>query len=227
MKNLLKILIAIFILSGCDGDSNIVRFKTSQPDGSKSLSFFSNKLKGVYVNCDNPNDEIVINDNQIINTITYKFKIHKDDLNFDSTNTIDIQNNDELINFFEKDGFNIQIVSDTIFAVAIDIGIDTIFKLSNNNHILKKYKGSYFLNFKKDENNWAVKRIDIKKDYLFISQIPATDSLLKFDFVAKFEEVNDIENTTKTEYLITSNKKEFKKLIKSNSFEQTECYKKK
>jgi hypothetical protein len=118
----------------------------------------------------------------------------------------------------------IEINGDTINAS--QTYIDTIFQISEN-QILKKFKGSYFLNFKENENFWNVSRLDINKDILLIGQITPSDTLLRFDFVVKNEEFNKSDSTTTTEYSINPSKKEFKKLMKSNSFKESECYFKK
>ena len=90
--------------------------------------------------------------------------------------------------------------------------------------ILKKFKGSYFLNEKRNEDHWVVKRLDIEKDALLIGKVLPGDTLLRFDFVQKTEELNEKDSTITTEYLLTPNKRNFKKLMQTNSFELTECY---
>lgn len=104
--------------------------------------------------------------------------------------------------------------------------IDTIFQISENG-VLKKFKGSSFLNFKKDESFWNVRQLNLIKDTLLIGQISPSDTLLRFDFASKTEDFDESDSTTTTEYLINPSKREFKKLMKSNSFDKCECYYKK
>ena len=75
------------------------------------------------------------------------------------------------------------------------------------------------MNFKEDENYWIVGRLSLSKDTLRFGLIPPSDTLLRFDFVVKNVEFDKSDSTTTTEYTMNPSKKEFKQLIKSNSFE--------
>ena len=160
----------------------------------------------------------------ILNSNTFKFKSHRNDLYFDSTMNIDRSIDEEISNFFINEGYKSEIKGDTVYATQKDI--DTVFQASEN-HVLKKFKGSYFLNFKLDENFWEVHRLNLSKDTVLIGQISPSDTLLRFDFVEKTEEFNALDSTTTTEYAINPSKRQFKKLIKPNSFEECACYLKK
>jgi len=206
------------------GDYEYVRFETAQPEGVKESKFFNKKVKGEYINCSNSGDKLIISDELILNSRTFKFKNHRNDLGFDSTIIIDRNIDEELSNLFISEGYEVEINGDTINASQTDI--DTVFRISEN-QVLKKFKGSYFLNFKEDESFWNVSRLNLTKDTLLIGQISASDTLLRFDFVSKAEEFDDSDSTTITEYSINPSKKEFKKLMKPNSFEKCECYYKK
>jgi hypothetical protein len=219
MKKTLYILLMIFLVS-C-GDYEYVRFETAQPDGVKESESFSRKTKGEYINCSNPDDKLIISDNLILNSRTFKFKSHRNDLEFDSPITVDRNIDEELKKLFIREGYEIEINGDTINASQIDI--DTVFRISGN-QVLKKFKGSYFLNFKEDESFWIVSRLNLKKDTLLIGQISPSDTLLRFDFVVKNEEFNESDSTTTTEYSINPSKKEFKKLMKPNSFKRSSCF---
>ena len=222
MKKTLYILLLIFFVS-C-GDYEYVRFETAQPNGVKESESFSRKVKGEYINCTNSDDKLIISDKLILNSRTFKFKSHRNDLEFDSTITVNRNIDDELRKLFISEGYEIEINGDTINASQIDI--DTVFQISEN-QVLKKFKGSYFLNFKNDESFWNVSRLNLNKDTLLIGQISPSDTLLRFDFVVKNEEFNDSDSTTTTEYSINPSKREFKKLMKPNSFGECECYYKK
>jgi hypothetical protein len=223
MKNTLYILL-IICLASCSGDYEYVRFETSQPDGVIESKSFNRKVKGEYINCTNPDDKLIVTNNLILNSRTLRFKTHRNDLELDSTITVNRNNNDELSELFISEGYKIQINGDTINAFLTDI--DTVFRISEN-QVLKKFKGSYFLNFKRGEHYWDVSRLNLTKDTLLVGQISPSDTLLRFDFVSKTEEFDDSDSTTTTEYSINPSRKEFKKLMKPNSFEECECYYKK
>jgi hypothetical protein len=222
MKQSLYILILTLLVS-C-GDYEYVRFETAQPDGVNESESFNRKVKGEYINCSNPDDIITITNNLILNSRTFKFKSHRADLDFDSTININRSIDEELTNLFTSEGYKIEISGDTINASQTNI--DTIFWISEN-QVLKKFKGSYFLNFKRDENFWDVSRLNLSKDTLLIGQISPSDTLLRFDFVAKTENFDASDSTTTTEYCINPSKRQFKKLMKPNSFDECECYYKK
>ena len=223
MKSTLYLLLTI-CLASCSEDYEYVRFETAQPEGVKESKSFNRKVRGEYIGCSNPEDKLIISDKLILNSRTFKFKSHRNDLDFDSTITVDRNNNEELSNLFTSEGYEIEIFGDTINASQTNI--DTIFRISEN-QVLKKFKGNCFLNFKRDENFWDVSRLNLTKDTLLIGQISPSDTLLRFDFVSKTEEFDDSDSTTTTEYSINPSKKEFKKLMKPNSFEECECYFKK
>ena len=219
MKDTLYILLVV-CLTSC-GDYEYVRFETAQPDGVNESKSFNRKVKGEYINCSNPDDILIVTNNLILNSRTLKFKTHRNDLEFDSTITINRNDDNGLRELFIREGYEIEINGDTINAIQTDI--DTVFRISKN-QVLKKFKGSYFLNFKRDENFWDVNRLSLTKDTLLVGQISPSDTLLHFDFVSKIKEFDDSDSTTTIEYSINPSRKEFKKLMKPNSFEECECY---
>jgi len=89
--------------------------------------------------------------------------------------------------------------------------IDTLFSLSSQ-HILKKFKGAYFLNIPYGELDWEVQQLRVDGDSLSISSIseksvdklppPADTGRLHFD----------------------PSKREFKKFVKRNGFGEGETF---
>ena len=223
MKRIAQILV-LALFTSCSGDSKYVRFETTQPDGVKESKSFNRKVKGEYVNCSDSGDILIISNNLILNARTFKLKSHRKDLKLDSVNTIDRNVNDELTKLYKSEGYDIDIIGDTISTSRLDI--DTVFHISES-EVLKKFKGSYFLNFKEDESFWNVGRLSLNKDTLRFGLVAPSDTLLRFDFVVKKVEFDESDSTTTTEYTINPSKKEFKQLIKPNSFEVSACYCKK
>lgn len=219
MKNIFYSLLVLSLIS-C-GDYKYVRFETAQPKDVNPINSFNRKVKGEYINCTNPEDKLTITNKLILNSRTLKFKTHRNNLEFDSTKTINRNNDAELKQLFATEGYEIEIIRDSINVIQTDI--DTVFHISDI-QLLKKFKRSYFLNFKRDEKFWSVSRLNLNNDTLLIGQISPSDTLLRFEFVTKKEEFDDSDSTTTTEYSINPDKKEFKKLIKPNSFEECECY---
>lgn len=219
MKIALYILIIISLTSCVEND--YVQFKSAQPEGVKESRSFNRKVKGEYVNCSNTEDKLIISDQLILNSQIFRFKIHRKDLDLDSSIVINRDNNGELKKLFKSHGYEIQFNGDTIMASKAIF--DTVFQISDNQK-LKEFKGSYFLNSRKGENHWSVNRLDVNKDTLFIGKITPSDTLLRFDFVAKNDEVNKSDSTTTIKYAMDPTKKEFKKLMRPNAFKNSECY---
>ncbi|WP_375558751.1 hypothetical protein ACE193_13495 [Bernardetia sp. OM2101] len=216
-------LFLLILLSSC-GDYEYVRFETAQPSGEKAQKSFARKMKGEYLSCLDKNDKLVIDDKLILNYITFEFISHRNDLEFDSTTVIDRANNEDLQKLFEGQNWNIEFIGDTIKGSFVNI--DTVFQISDE-QVLKKFKGSYFLNIKEDENFWRVNRLDLTKDSLFIGYITPSDTLLNYDFVIKNEKLDASDSSKTIEYVISPSRKEFKELMKPNSFEEIGCYCKK
>lgn len=219
-QNAVLVTLLIHFLVSCE-DPDYVRFESPQPIGVNETKAFNRKTKGEYINCLNSNDQIVITEDLIVNQVAMKFKVHRNDLEFDSTANIDKNSDQEISTIFRSEGYEIEIDGDTINA-KLSV-IDTIFRF-NENEMLKKYRGSYLLNFRRTESHWDVYRLSLKKDTLLFGQISPSDSLLRFDFVSKKVESIDSGQAENTEYTIKPTRREFRKLMKSNSFETCSCY---
>ncbi|MCF6359815.1 MAG: hypothetical protein L3J29_03540 [Cyclobacteriaceae bacterium] len=59
---------------------------------------------------------------------TFKSKSHRNDLEFDSTISVNRNIDDELMKLFKSDGYEIKIIEDRIKASQTDI--DTVFQIS-------------------------------------------------------------------------------------------------
>ena len=216
-------LISFISLLSCGG-IEYVRFETSQPETVHESKLFSKKVQGDYISCSDQNDKLTITNNLILNTQILNLNAHRNDIEFDSLTTINRNDDNELKMYFIKLGYEIEIKGDTIYAFYSET--DTIFQVSEE-QVLKKFKGSYFLNYKLEDNFWEVVRLNFTKDTLLLGQIFPNDTLLHYDFVSKTEEfANDDSSAPKSiEYLMKPHKKkEFKELLKSNSFLDYECY---
>ncbi len=220
MNRLTQIVILLLLL-GCDENPDSVRFNMSQPVGAKSQKAFIQKLQGAYVSCNDSDDWITISENLILNTKRFEFRLHRNNLEFDSKTVIDRKNNTELIEFLKNEGYSATIFEDTILAVYLEV--DTIFSISEN-QVLKKRRRDYFLSYKKDESSWEVSKLSFKHDSLFIGRITPSDTLLQFDFTVKNIQVGDTDSTSSVEYLLNPSRKGFKKLLKKNAFIETACY---
>ncbi len=222
-KNLCFILLILGIIS-CEPTDG-VKFDSPQPESVKALSEFRNKIHGHYLNFNN-SDKVLIIQNSLITTKTsIRFSCQRAEIEIDSLAKFDLNNNEELIRYLNQNGGTTSIINDSIFY--LQILFDTLFAIDND-HILKKYKGSYFLNYKYADNYWRVKKLTIKKDTLIIGEITPTDTLLSLDYAEReveYEKSDSVLIKIESEkYILSPTKREFKKLLRSEAFETTEKY---
>jgi hypothetical protein len=178
-------------------------FSEAQPADVESLSKIPKILHGRYLD---PVDslELIIDEEIIKTSFTFKFKISNDDIK----NT-DKRSKDSVTN--PETPYRITNTQDPDSVFIVDEYIDTIFHLSQN-HIIKKFNGSFFISSKIDVAGWGVKRLEISKGNIVLSYL--SDEL-------------DIESLSKItgrslepngQNLITLTKKEFKSFVKDGGF---------
>lgn len=215
MKSITTTFILLLLFSSCDAPE--VWFENAQPEGKKELMHFPRKLQGKYVNCSNPNDFLLIEKTEIRNVGHFVFTNHIDSVLSTTEKQIDRNDTNELKEHFKSENIEINIKGDSLQGT---------FKYENNlfniseKQIVKKFKRSYFLNTEEGENKWKVQRMDSKGDSLFIGEINPSDTLLNYDFVAQLES----DEKVNSKYLIQADKRELKKLMKENAFEEVSCY---
>ena len=219
MKAALPILL-IFLMISC-GDYEYVQFETAQPSGVKASNAFSKKVRGTYIHCTYPEDKLVIADRLILEVNTHLYKVHRDSIELDSAFAVKVNNDRDLIQALNNEGYKATMHQDTIMLMKTIT--DTVFQISEN-EILKKFKKSYFLNRQLNDKYWRVLKLNLHKDTLLIGEIYPSDTLLRFDFAVKAEE-DSTSNVSKTgTYTLNPTKKEFKQLVKTNAFEKCNCY---
>ena len=94
---------------------------------------------------------------------------------------------------------------------------DTIFSKKRND-VIKKFKGYFFINRYYKDLGWEVKKIKLKKGIISISDISSESDIVKLKAISenKFD--------TLSNQPIKLSKKEFKKFIKQNGFEDEEIF---
>jgi len=224
MKRISYILVLIFGVISCE-PTDAVKFESPQPESTKARSEFRTKIQGQYVNFSNPDKVLTIHNHLITTKTNIRFSCQRSEIELDSNVIFDLNNDEELIQYLNQDGGTTSIINDSIFY--LQHALDTLFAIDKD-HILKKYKSSYFLNYKYADNYWRVKKLTINKDTLLIGEITPGDTLLSFDYVEK--EVEYVKSDSalveieSEKYILSPSKKEFKKLLRSEAFETTEKY---
>jgi len=94
---------------------------------------------------------------------------------------------------------------------------DTIFSKKRND-VIKKYKGYFFINKYYKDLGWEVKKIKLRKGVISISDISSESD------ISKLKAISDNKFDTVSNQPIKLSKKEFKKFIKQNGFEDEEIF---
>ena len=134
----------------------------------------------------------------------YNFKVHPNEL--DSNEII---KGCYIINLETKEKTLFKRINDSL---EINVFfIDTIFNL-NNEDILRKYKGYYFLNKKYADYGWEVQKLHLKKGKLFIGEIIMESE------ITQLKEISESYEDTIPTYNFTIEKKQFKGFITNDGF---------
>lgn len=215
MKHFIIIIISILFIQHCEP---YVFFDSPQPMTKKVMLKFTDELQGKYVNKDSI--ELYISEKMIIKKSLENFDILKQEL--DTMNNYSIKGN--YIYGPDIDSAKIlEIKNDTIFGEFYFT--DTIFSISNE-HLLKKYKDTYFLNLCRENENWEVVLLNYFEDSI---QFRSIHKDYELDYIKENFEVNEIYNdsTSKvSKYIIHADNKKFLNYCNSNGFQEIEVWKK-
>ena len=138
----------------------------------------------------------------------FLYKIHPNQL--DSN---EIFQGDYIINLNTNEKIPFKKVEDSL--EVYEVFIDTIFNL-NQEDILRKYKGYYFLNMKYNDFGWEVQKLYLKKGKLYVSQV------LNESEITQLKELSESFEDTIPTYKFNIDKKQFKKFVKSEGFSSTD-----
>lgn len=206
MKNLTILIFALLLISCREP---LVQFSETQPENSRSLKFFPNKLIGNYYDSEN---EI---DLEITNSMIVKKSTLKDTFNVKVLSGVEVLKGDTLVNTKTFEKTFVKRVNDTLFTNVLFK--DTIFSINKGN-VLKKMKGYYFLNIKHSENNWVVKKLYLKKGLLNLNDISTNEE------IEILEEITETKKDSSETFVIKPTKKQFREFVKKNGFSNGEVY---
>jgi hypothetical protein len=196
----------ITILYACQPAATFIE---PQPIGTDNLIKFPNRLHGTYISLED-STLLSINDKSIHKIYNFTYTIHKNEL--DNTSKIV---GDSIINPInnKKSAFKVQ--GDSL---AIDIHqIDTLFHLDKD-HILRKFKGYYFLNSHYNNSSWELKKLQLTKGKISISKISKGTDLDMLRGIAEHPE------DTISLIKLAPTKRQFKKFVKNRGFSDSEDY---
>ncbi len=201
MVNLKFTSTVIFLISLISCESPVT-FSEPQPTGTRNISKLPNRFQGQYLN---PYDSSVLTINDNLIQIVYDINRKMDSIELDavklSSNAI----------------YNLAIIEnglikcdDDSFLVRFNY-IDTLFQM-NNDYVIRKYKDYYFLNKRLVNKGWEVKKIELYKDELVVSDL---SSQLDIDYLKK--NMIMLPDTIKT-HLFSASKSQFKEFVMNGGF---------
>lgn len=207
MKNVFYIVIfLVAILTGCEPP---VTFTEPQPVDTENLIKFPKRLQGQYFNLED-NSILIIEDALIQRVYNLEEKVHinqvDNSLQINGDTIINLATNDKSIIYREEDSLITHIHY-----------TDTLFKIDNKN-VVRKWKGYYFLSTCYDETSWEVKKVQLSKGQLFLSNI---SSELEMENLKEMAEMPD---DTIPPFKIAATKKSFKKFVKNNGFANVQIF---
>ena len=196
----------IIFMNSCGKKYEVVTFTTPQPTETKDLKKFPKKLFGEYLSSDEIS-RLKISKSMIEKIYDYRTKIHPNELDSNSTikgcYIIDLKTKEKTLFKRVNDSLEVNIVF-----------TDTIFNL-NDEDILRKYKGYYFLN-KRSGNGWEVQKLFLKKGKLYLSVITNESE------INQLKQVSESYEDTISPYNFKIKKKEFKGFILGDGFSTTD-----
>ena len=208
----LKFISTIIILIGlfsCAEVAPRVTFNEPQPTETKNLSKFPNRLQGRYLSLAD-NSELVIGDKLIQRVYDFDLKFHSSELasnrRLSGDTIIDIVTNEREV--VKRDGDSL---------VEHIHRIDTLFQINNDN-VVRKFKGYYFLNKRYFQAGWEVKKIELSRGQLIIS------SISEMEDIESLKAITESTQDTVAPDKFTITKKQFKKFIKNDGFSDSETF---
>ena len=119
-----------------------------------------------------------------------------------------------VFNMETNEGTPVQIEGDSVVQHVYEM--DTLFAINQEN-VLKKFKGYYFVNIHSKDNTWRVQKLELTKGKLVLSSINNREDL---------DQLKAITETTQdtVPYVFSPSKKQFKNFVKNEGFRAQEAF---
>lgn len=217
-KLILSLLLGLTLLA-CE-DS--VKFEEPQPPEKKDLNQIPRRLRGTYFST---SDSIflTINKTQIIEWVDIETRTLIDSLDIEIDSTKISEQTPDSIQISEgMYNLNFKFLSGDSVIVYYSYR-DTLFEISHE-HLLRRFKGHYFLNYRRTENDWRIRRLTLDKDELSFSRVRIPEDITQLNEITEVEEIKS-DSGKVVGYKLKPTRKELKQLMK-HSFSDTKKYKK-
>lgn len=210
MKNL-KGIAVIMVCIGMLACEAPISFQEPQPVDVKPLVEFPKRLHGQFIS-QNDYSILSISKEMMLRTYDYDYKLHP--------NTLDSQTKligDTLFNLSTNEKFLIKHEGDSI--VYHYHLVDTLFQFDDT-HVLKHFKGYYFLNTYPNPNGWVVNKLSLSKGKIEIGSVSNGQDLENLKAIAESSA------DTIAPYKFKLSKRQFRKFIKKDGFSYGEVFNK-
>lgn len=219
VKRTFVLTLIILALNGCEG--TYVKFEEPQPESQTNLKRIPKQLRGSYISTYD-STYLTIDDQAIVDWTDIKYKTLTDSLDLAIDSTKIEERTSDFINIIDgKYKLNLKRFGDSVL-VHYSYR-DTLFKISDR-HILRRFKGHYFLNYKKSDANWKVRRLTLNRKELSFSKVRIPEDIATLQQITEIQEVKS-DSGKVIGYKLNPSKKELKKLMK-HSFSETKTYRK-
>ncbi len=205
----LKYVTTIIILISLVACAPPVTFNEPQPTDTDNLAEFPNRLHGYYLSSAD-SSALIIDAKTVQRIYDFDYKIHPSQIDTNSR-----LSGDTIINLTTNTREIIQRDGDSL--VTHINYIDTLFQIDYDN-VVRKFKGFYFLNHRRDKESWEVKKIELSKGQLIVSSISSKED------IENLKAITESTQDTVAPFNFVSTKKQFKEFVKSKGFTDSEKF---
>jgi hypothetical protein len=186
----------------------VATFDKPQPDDVKPLDAFPARMHGSWI-AEDMASVLTIYNRMIVRHYDYDLIEHRDSLGASYHIS-----GDSLINLHDGSAEKVELRGDSVIQHVS--WTDTLFNLTDG-HVLKKFKGYYFLNLQYGENAWIVNKLSLQNGILTIGEISGPDE------IKTLREITEgITDTATTHFSPT--RKQFSTFVRKEGFSDEETF---
>ena len=205
----LKYVTTIIILTSLVACAPPVTFNEPQPTDTDNLAEFPNRLQGYYLSSAD-SSALIIDAKTVQRIYDFDYTIHSSQI--DSNSRL---SGDTIFNLTTN---TTEIVKRDGDSLVTHINyIDTLFQIDYDN-VVRKFKGFYFLNIRRDKESWEVKKIELSKGQLIVSSISSKED------IENLKAITESAQDTVAPYNFAATKKQFKQFVISKGFTDSEKF---
>lgn len=205
MQRFLVIICTALLLGGCEPAAT---FNEPQPAKSTPLSSFPEKIQGRYLSEDRAST-IIISGDKLLQEYDFDIRKHKDSL----APSEKLEGN-ILVDQTQGKKIPVSLEGDTVVQHIHET--DTLFTIGEH-QLLTSFKGYHFLNFRREDGSWEVRKLWLKKGMLTLAVVSKDEDL------GKLREITGTpEDTASSRFTLT--RRQFKSFVKQDGFSAGELF---